>query len=205
MASKRSRRQFRLVAVLVVGWLLWKAVTVVVTAVRAHLHLTAAVAVLVLLLAAGVVWWRHRAGRVATAQRYARDHSAATLDQLDPRQVEELVGRLLEDDGCTDVQVCGGAGDLGADVTGTLPDGRRVVVQVKDYRNPIGCPALQTFNGTCWAEHDADVAVFVTTASRFTPAALAFAERHGIVCVDHDGLAAWMTDGWPELTEEKVS
>jgi restriction system protein len=189
------------VAVLVVGWLLWKAVTVVVTAVRAHPGVTTAAVAVVLLLAAGVVWWRHRAATHAVAERYARDHSANTLDQLDPRQVEELVGRLLEDDGCTDVQVCGGAGDLGADVTGRLPDGRRVVVQVKDYQQPIGSPALQTFNGTCWAEHGADVAVFVTTASRFTPAALAFAERHGIVCVDHDGLASWMTDGWPELTE----
>lgn len=201
MASKRSRGQLRLVAVLVVGWLLWKAVTVVVAAVRAHLHVTAAAGVAVLLLAAGVVWWRVRAARAAVADRYARDRSAVELDQLGPRQVEELVGRLLGYEGCTDVQVVGGAGDLGADVTGTLPGGGRVVVQVKDYRNPIGSEALQTFNGTAVPEHGADVAVFVTTAPRFTPAALAFAERHGIVCVDHDGLAAWMAYGWPELTE----
>jgi restriction system protein len=152
-------------------------------------HRVTAVGIAAGVVAVGVfalrVWWRRRRGRRAAVRRLA------SLGDGTGKAAEELVAELLRRDGCTGVEVRGGGGDLGADVTGMLPGGGRVVVQVKDYAKPIGSPALQTFNGTCWSEHGADVAVFVTTSS-FTSAAVAFAGRSGIELVDGAGLAAWM-------------
>lgn len=154
-----------------------------------HPALAGVVAVVVFVL---VARGRVRRARAAAAARRAADRDAATLAALSPRGLEELVGRLLVYDGCTSVEVRGGAGDLGADVVGHMPGVGRVVVQVKHYTRPVGSGALQAFNGTCWSEHGAQRALFVTSAPRFTRAALLFAGRHGIECVDHGGLVAWM-------------
>jgi restriction system protein len=40
---------------------------------------------------------------------------------------------LCERDGCSNVQVVGGAGGLGADVIATTPTGVRLVIQAKRY------------------------------------------------------------------------
>ncbi|WP_394854433.1 restriction endonuclease [Streptomyces albogriseolus] len=115
------------------------------------------------------------------------DHEALTPDEF-----EAATAELCVRDGCTQVQVVGGAGDLGADVTALTPDGRRLVVQCKRYGedNKVGSQDLQRFGGTCFTVHEADVAVVVTTGE-FTVPALEYAERCGIVCVDGDGLLAW--------------
>ncbi|MGW3509121.1 restriction endonuclease [Streptomyces sp. NPDC000994] len=92
---------------------------------------------------------------------------------MDDRQFEEYVAELCRRDGCTDVRRVGGAGDLGADVTGRLPDGRRVVIQCKRYakHRTVGSRDLQTFNGAARAEHRADVPVFVASCVFTRPAA----------------------------------
>ncbi|MFJ3139461.1 restriction endonuclease [Streptomyces sp. NPDC086843] len=115
------------------------------------------------------------------------DHEAITPDEF-----EAATAELCVRDGCTQVQVVGGAGDLGADVTALTPDGRRLVVQCKRYGedNKVGSQDLQRFGGTCFTVHEADVAVVVTTGEYTTPA-LEYAEQCGIVCVDGDGLLAW--------------
>ncbi len=113
-------------------------------------------------------------------------------DSLTPDEFEAATAELCARDGCTEVQVVGGAGDLGADVTALTPDGRRLVVQCKRYGedNKVGSQDLQRFGGTCFTVHEADVAVVVTTGE-FTVPALEYAEQCGIVCVDGDGLLAW--------------
>ncbi|MGA5179521.1 restriction endonuclease [Streptomyces pseudogriseolus] len=115
------------------------------------------------------------------------DHEALTPDEF-----EAATAELCARDGCTRVEVVGGAGDLGADVTALTPDGRRLVVQCKRYGedNKVGSQDLQRFGGTCFTVHEADVAVVVTTGE-FTVPALEYAERCGIVCVDGEGLLAW--------------
>lgn len=117
---------------------------------------------------------------------------------MDPYVFEEAVAALCRRDGCRDVEVVGGAGDLGADVTATTPDGRRLVVQCKRYTdgNKVGSQDLQRFGGTCYAVHQAGAAVVVTT-STFTEPALEYAGRCGIVCLDLAGLTAWSEDGAP--------
>ncbi|WP_230535613.1 restriction endonuclease [Streptomyces albidoflavus] len=118
----------------------------------------------------------------------------ATLDfaALDPDTFEEATAALCRRDGCADAETVGGAGDLGADVLATAPDGRRVVIQCKRYgpENKVGSQDLQRFGGTCWSVHGAQLAVLVTT-SEFTAPALEYAESCGIRCVDGAELTAW--------------
>ncbi|MEU1852864.1 restriction endonuclease [Streptomyces sp. NPDC019990] len=123
------------------------------------------------------------------------EESAASYDDLTPEEFEEAIAALCERDGCSAVDVVGGAGDLGADVVAVTPDGRRIVIQCKHYGDShrVGSQDLQRFGGTCFTVHEADVAVLVTT-SDFTTPALEYAGRCGIVCVDRDLLEAW-TDG----------
>ncbi|POX64614.1 restriction endonuclease [Streptomyces sp. Ru62] len=112
--------------------------------------------------------------------------------ELEPDGFEEAIADLCARDGCQEVEVVGGAGDLGADVTAVTPDGRRVVIQCKQYgaANKVGSQDLQRFGGTCFTIHEADVAAVVTT-SDFTAPALEYARQCGIVCVDGRALDAW--------------
>ncbi|WP_225803099.1 restriction endonuclease, partial [Streptomyces sp. NK15101] len=123
----------------------------------------------------------------------ALDHLA-----VDPDGFEHTIAALCARDGCSPVEVVGGAGDLGADVIATTADGRRVVLQCKQYGEDhrVGSPDLQRFGGTCHAVHEADVAVLVTTSS-FTEPALEYAASCGIVCVDGTELAAWTASTAP--------
>ncbi|MFI8352301.1 restriction endonuclease [Streptomyces cyaneofuscatus] len=112
--------------------------------------------------------------------------------QLDPYAFEEAVAELCRRDGCADAEVVGGAGDLGADVLATTPDGRRLVVQCKRYgpENRAGSQDLQRFGGTCYAVHEADIALVVSTGG-FTEPALDYAEQCAILCYGPEELAAW--------------
>lgn len=122
------------------------------------------------------------------------DEDVYLADDADvsPDEFEQLVALLCERDGCLDVRVVGGANDLGADVLAVTPDGLRLVIQCKQYReaNRVGSQDLQRFGGTCFTVHDADIAAVITT-STFTEPAVAYAEQSGIRCLDHDMLFAW--------------
>ncbi|MFI7382602.1 restriction endonuclease [Streptomyces sp. NPDC049813] len=123
---------------------------------------------------------------------------APAFSDLDPDGFEAAVADLCVRDGCTDVEVVGGAGDLGADVLATAPDGRRVVVQCKQYgpTNKVGSQDLQRFGGTCWTVHGAQLAVVVTT-SAYTAPAEEYAQACGIRCVDGEELTAWAEGSGP--------
>lgn len=122
----------------------------------------------------------------------ASDPDALEYAALEPDEFEQMIAGLCARDGCVDVEVVGGAGDLGADVTAVAPTGYRLVVQCKRYGDghKVGSQDLQRFGGTCFTVHEADVAVLVTTAE-FTAPALEYARQCGIVCVDAEGLRAW--------------
>ncbi|MFJ8251430.1 restriction endonuclease [Streptomyces sp. NPDC094466] len=126
--------------------------------------------------------------------------------QLDPYAFEEAVADLCRRDGCADAEVVGGAGDLGADVLATTPDGRRLVVQCKRYGpdNRAGSQDLQRFGGTCYAVHEADVALVVSTGG-FTEPALDYAEQCAILCYGPEELAAWSEGGAPPPWEAAVA
>ncbi|MEV7451400.1 restriction endonuclease [Streptomyces nigra] len=126
--------------------------------------------------------------------------------ELDPDAFERTVADLCLRDGCGDVEVVGGAGDLGADVTAVTPDGRRLIVQCKRYgeTNKVGSQDLQRFGGTCFTVHEADIAVVVTT-SDFTAPALEYAEQCGILCVNGDELSAWHDGSGPRPWDFEVT
>ncbi|MFI9359098.1 restriction endonuclease [Streptomyces lydicus] len=118
--------------------------------------------------------------------------------EMDADAFEEAVAGLCERDGCREVQVVGGANDLGADVVAVAPDGRSLVIQCKRYcaDNKVGSQDLQRFGGTCFTVHGADVAAVVTT-SAFTEPAREYADRCGILCFDHDDLIGWASGTGP--------
>ncbi|WP_121831148.1 restriction endonuclease [Streptomyces sp. S1] len=170
---------------------------------------TVALLVLGVLGAGGLAGFLVRAGRreaeaekarLAEQARIQAVRSMEAVWALDPLQFEEYVAELCRRDGCTDVRRVGAANDLGADVIGRLPDGRKLVVQCKRYakHRTVGSPDLQKFNGTARSEHGADVPLFVASC-KFTKQARAFAARHGLVLVDVDLLGFW-NSGTPLAT-----
>ncbi|MFF4585526.1 restriction endonuclease [Streptomyces sp. NPDC001388] len=123
-------------------------------------------------------------------------------EALDPDEFEQAIADLCARDGCAGVEVVGGAGDLGADVTAMAPNGHRLVIQCKRYGDghKVGSQDLQRFGGTCFTVHEADIAVVVTT-SDFTAPAVEYAQQCGIVCVDAEGLRAWHSGSGPRPWE----
>ncbi|WP_299538240.1 restriction endonuclease [uncultured Streptomyces sp.] len=144
-----------------------------------------------------------RAATAATVPDPAPLPAPVDWGAMDPYAFEEAVAELCRRDGCADAEVVGGAGDLGADVLATAPDGRRVVVQCKRYGpdNKVGSQELQRFGGTCYAVHGADAAIVVSTGD-YTAPALEYAQACGIVCVGLDDLTRWGEGAAPPPWEQ---
>lgn len=166
---------------------------------------------LVLLVAggSGLAAWRisvrpKRARTLAEAQRvqaqiYAeRALAIESYHRMSPREFEEAIAYLCRRDGCREATVTGKAGDLGADVMATTPDGRRLVIQAKRYAagNAVSGPDLQKFGGTCYAVHRAEIAAVVTT-SVFTKQAREYAAHMRITLIDVNTLAGWAARNGP--------
>lgn len=160
-------------------------------------------AVLALAVAGGAGWGVWRAHRLAVGrdrqwraqeEARARELSMTEIDALSWQEFEHHVAALCRRDGCTKVVVSGKSGDLGADVIGYLPDGRKLVIQCKKYAPHRSVPSedMQKFVGTARLEHGADVALFVTTCRSFTRAALGQAVRQNIVALHRDLLGSWV-------------
>ncbi|GAB2463973.1 restriction endonuclease [Streptomyces incanus] len=130
------------------------------------------------------------------------DTGETGYEALDPAEFEQAIAELCRRDGCLDVDVVGGTGDLGADVVARTPDGRLAVIQCKRYcdANRVGSQDMQRFGGTCFTVHEADVAVVVTT-SDFTAPAIEYAEQCGIVCMDGQELLRWQDGMGPRPWE----
>ncbi|MYW04724.1 restriction endonuclease [Streptomyces sp. SID3343] len=158
------------------------------------------IAVVVIVVLYGVRWFRLAVRRErrewsahAEASRQTRIRSLSAVDALTGAEFEQHVAELCRRDGCLDVEVSGGAGDLGADVVGALPDGRKLVIQCKRYApsRSVGSPDMQRFVGTARPVHEADVAVLVASC-RFTAPARDLAHDQDIVTVDRELLGQWM-------------
>ncbi|WP_331738229.1 restriction endonuclease [Embleya sp. NBC_00896] len=154
-----------------------------------------------LLFIAGVglfVWRRVASGRspllgYGSSPRGSTAVSLAGVDAMSGREFEHLVADLCRRDGCSRVRVSGGAGDLGADVVGLLPDGRRFVVQCKRFSvtSKVGSPDMQRFLGTGRHVHGAQVLIFATS-SLFTAPARNLGTAQAVVLIDRDRLGSWL-------------
>jgi restriction system protein len=207
-----ARRRRRAAARGAIGWGVAAAVAVGFLAVSALVqaaerHPVADVVVgvvLVFALGCGIVGWtmarqrRTREERRLAEIRWAQSREIARYHEMSAKEFEDALAYLCQRDGCTNVRVVGGAGDLGADVVGYAPDGRKVVLQAKRYRssNAVTGPDLQKFGGTCFTVHQAHVAAVVTT-SRFTKQASQYASHMNIRLVDEPSLAAWASQTGP--------
>ncbi|MET8538352.1 restriction endonuclease [Streptomyces sp. NPDC005065] len=140
---------------------------------------------------------RLEAARLAQL-REVQSREIARYHALGPTEFEHAIAYLCQRDGCTDVVVSGGAGDLGADVTATAPDGRRIVIQCKRYgpTNKVTSPDMQRFGGTCYSVHRAHIPVMVTT-STFTRQAAGYAAAQGILLYGEQALAGWASRTGP--------
>ncbi|MEU6079421.1 restriction endonuclease [Streptomyces sp. NPDC047108] len=149
-------------------------------------------AVVAALVRAGQREARAEKARLLREEQVQARRSLDAVWAMDDREFEEYVAELCRRDGCTDVKRVGGAGDLGADVTGLLPDGRRMVIQCKRYakHRTVGSRDIQTFNGTARVEHGADVPIFVASCV-FTKPARDFAFRHHLCLIDVNLLGFW--------------
>ncbi len=131
------------------------------------------------------------------------DRQITAADAMTGSEFEELVRRLLIRDGCTNVRVTGGPGDLGVDVEAIGPDGGLIVIQCKRYaQKAVGSADIQRFIGTVWQDpRQINAAVLVTT-SRFTAPARELAQRTRIQLVDREMLVIWMDQGaqWSGFT-----
>ncbi len=88
-----------------------------------------AVTMLVILVVLASAIWIRKARRDAYRRRWAElTRSIAATDWLTGPQFEHWLAALMRRTGFTRVQVCGGAGDLGADITAYGPTRRRVVI-----------------------------------------------------------------------------
>lgn len=115
-----------------------------------------------------------------------------------PDEFEQQTAALCRRDGCRDVRVVGGAGDLAADVLATAPTGRRILIQCKRYRpgNLVGSDHIQRVNGTYRDIHGCDQAIIVTT-SGYTRDAVSLARRVNMRLYAAPELEAWARGGRP--------
>ena len=192
---RRRRRNSNEGLLLAIGGLFLAAAVLSWTGRFVAAHATAIILTAVALVAAaavtGVLVIRARMRQAA--RQAERDRNIAVTDAMSGPQFEQYVARLMRRDGLRRVQVCGGSGDLGADITAYTDDGRKVVVQCKRYAGSVGDPHVQKFNGTARPIHSADIPVLVTTG-RPTSKARQLGQRCGIVLIDRDTLAVWATD-----------
>ncbi len=123
------------------------------------------------------------------------------VDLMTSREFQQLIARLMRRDSFIGVQSTGLRDDLSTDVLARTPTGQRVVVHCNRYASHrrVGTSDVQRFLGTVHDDYAADIAVLVTTG-RFTPSALALAERCDLVLLDRAQLAAWLTGRTTRLT-----
>lgn len=125
------------------------------------------------------------------SERYSR--LPEPVFDMNRPEFEEYIAGLCRRDGCTDVRR--GMGDRrGGDMTGCLPDGRKVAVKCKrecedsswtDFRD------IRSIDDAARTQLGADVAVFVVLGP-ITERGRKFAARRRLTLIDADRLEAWM-------------
>lgn len=197
MARRRSARGKDQGALIALGLVLILAI-VIVREIAAHLAVFLLLLIPVAGAAVAALIIRAKKQQAAFQIQAARSYEIAPYFAMNSKQFEQALAFLCQRDGCRNVQVVGGAGDLGADVIATTPDGRKLVIQAKRFgpNTTVGSGDVQKVNGTYHDFHHAQLAAIVTT-SRFTKPARAAAERVGIRCWDQDALAGWASRTGP--------
>lgn len=131
--------------------------------------------------------------------RKTRQELWKRLFQMDPKDFEELIGRLLAEIGFEEIQVTKHSGDGGIDVRGTLVVGdvirTQMAVQVKRWKkgNNVQAPIVQQVRGSL-GSHDQGL---IITTSNFSQGARAEAElpdRKPVALMNGEQLVALLVE-----------
>jgi restriction endonuclease Mrr len=122
---------------------------------------------------------------------YSVEQLQSLLQQMDPYQLEVLVGRLWEAKGYQ-ITVKKGSGDKGIDIVATNSDpfARKQLLQVKRYSgtNSIGSQAVRVYATLYNQEDDVELVAIITTGG-FTSQALELARDLRVRTMDGNRLA----------------
>lgn len=126
------------------------------------------------------------------------------LLHLSAHDFELTIGSLLQAHGYSDVKHTGKAGDNGADLHATSPQGQHVIVQCKRYApgQTVSTSAIRDLMGAILIHH-ADRGIFVTP-SKLSKNAQELASQHNIDVFDGEKLNAMLAQvrGTSQLGEE---
>ncbi|MFJ5785468.1 restriction endonuclease [Streptomyces hydrogenans] len=121
------------------------------------------------------------------------------VDRLNGYTFEGFIAELLAASGGRNIVVRGGANDGGVDITGTLEQLGRVIVQCKHStkpdKNSVDASHIRELNGAR-ADHDVNAALMVTNR-KVTRQAWEAADRFGIQIVGRIRMERWAFLGWP--------
>ena len=114
---------------------------------------------------------------------YHQEHDENDLYSLDPYEYENAVAEYFRDKGYFDVDTTPRSGDYGADVIAKSPNGKKICVQCKRYKedNRVGVKAVQEIY-SAKGYYNCEQAYIFTTSS-YTPQAQEMADRLGVVLV----------------------
>ncbi|MFI6738825.1 restriction endonuclease [Nonomuraea sp. NPDC050451] len=155
-----------------------------------------AVAITVILIAAlsGGLFLRHRVIQARRLQFLAANAALEKVDLMTGPQFEQLVAERMIAEGFRRVQIRGGTGDGGVDITAVAPDGTRCAVQCKRYNQSVGAPAVRNFLGALANAFTGHTGVLVTSGRLTRPARQeAINARQTLLLVERDLLADWLT------------
>lgn len=138
----------------------------------------------------GVTAYDEPYGQAEDPEPVALTYRMKQLSAMTPAGFEQACAELLARDGFNRTLRVGGAGDLGADVVAYDDEGRKLVLQCKQYARPVGSKETQTFNGTARPEHGADLALMIGL-NGFTQPAADFAHRHDLTLIGRHELKRW--------------
>lgn len=121
------------------------------------------------------------------------------IDRMDGFQFEDFIGRLLERNGYTEIEVTPDSGDKGADVLAVAPDGRLTCFQCKHYTKNVGTGAIQEVLAAMRYYNCRQAAVI--TNSQYTRQARELAQQTGVFLMDHSFLAQMVENCIAECVE----
>ena len=135
-------------------------------------------------------------------QELMMDDDFTQIDDLSPRDFEEWVARLMRIQGY-DAYTTKYSGDYGVDVIAEKDD-LKIGIQVKKYNSAVGIKAIQEIaSGIVYYEcYEGWV---ITTAPKFTKAAINLAEKHGIKLYNKYDLAKYFNEIKKEFQDKEES
>lgn len=152
-----------------------------------------ALVVIIVLICVGILWILLRKYFMKTPPPSV---TMKEIDKMTGLEFEHFVGDLYKEMGYKS-EVTQASNDYGADVI-AIKDQIKTVIQVKNYKNPVGLGAVQEVN-TAKGHYKADEAIIITSSPFFTAQARREAKLLRIKLVARDELEKLIEKHLPSL------